>query len=635
MLLAAAALSLGPSAAFAATIYVDGKLGADCKGTYSVKQRDASGQDGDAYPCLSKASAAAKAGDTVAIRAGTYQNATGAEINDVLAPKHSGTAERPIVYRAYEKEPVVIGGGGKDYPPEAYSVPRTVLVLLDVEHLVFEDLRFENVVGWVFARRCKHIAFARCVFKDGLNGGKGSVKMIECDRCRWTDCLFRNSGFDSLILEDSNYNLIEHCTFDIAAHCLLAIRSGNFNVIRNCHFTNSYYVGTRAEKLIEVYDIKTDSRSPDHPAFNPVPKYDQTKYNLFERNYFGYTPFRPNKGAQPSSMQYSGQCGIIRRNIFCNPQLDKPNADFPEGVAGGMAMNMRWGGSWEGWQKRKDGTGYWLGEGHEAGFVSHNRIFHNTFHGFDNGCVTVPSDDAMNAFLNPPPMEQKQDSKPFHKKFEFKDNLFKNNLFLPEAYRPHIEWAWKKTLEGHPVAFELRGNLAQVRFEGNNVFTPGKQDALVAYVQEKSNTGPSNLKAVEEKYPGTFAGNTSLDPLLADFQKGDFRLTEKSPLIDKALPLTETAADGTRSKTLAVTDAGWFYDGFGITGEQGDEIQLSDGASARILKIDYAKHVLELDAPLTWKKGQRVFLKYSGQAADVGALEFGQTIPQFGVRTSQ
>ncbi|MCZ7648902.1 MAG: right-handed parallel beta-helix repeat-containing protein [Planctomycetota bacterium] len=612
----------------AATMYVDGKLAADCKGTYSIAKRDASGADGDAFTCISKAAAVAVSGDTVLIREGVYHSRKSAEEHDVLQPRHSGKPGAPIRFQAFKDEKVVLGGDS-GYPTDEISPTRCVLVLREIGYLTFENLTFEEVEGWVFARKCQHLTFKRCVFKDGRNAGKGCVKLIECERCRFEDCLFRNSGFDSLILEKSDRNVVEYCTFEIAAHALIAIRGGSYNVIRRNHLTNAYYVKARAEKLVEVYDIKPDRRGPDNPSYMPEAAYDSARFNLFEANYFGYTPFRPDAGAQPSALQYSGQHGLIRRNIFSNPQLEKPDADYPEGVAGGMAIGFRWGGSWEGWHQRSDGTGFWMGEGHEAGFVSGNRIYHNTFHGYDNGCVGTPSDKAMEGFLDPPPLENRKDSRQFHKRFEFKDNLIKNNLFMPEPYRAHINWAWKKAVTGKPLAWVCGGNLANTRFECNNVYAGAGEE--VAYVVDKQNP-PTGVAGIEARFPGTFSGNLQKDPQVADLDKRDYRLTEHSPMRDAAAPLTTASADGA-SKELPVADAGFFYDGFGIEGEVGDTIQLAGGAeTARVVKVDYENRVLTLDKPLAWQKGQGVSLAYAGKAADVGALEFGSDAPSHGVR---
>ena len=61
-----------------------------------------SGAQAAPFRTLKKACAAAAAGDTVCIRAGTYR--------EPLIPQNSGEEGRPIVFQAYENEPVMIKG---------------------------------------------------------------------------------------------------------------------------------------------------------------------------------------------------------------------------------------------------------------------------------------------------------------------------------------------------------------------------------------------------------------------------------------------------------------------------------------------------------------------------------------------
>lgn len=68
----------------------------------------------------------------------------------------------------------------------------------------------------------------------------------------------------------------------------------------------------------------------------------------------------------------------------------------------------------------------------------------------------------------------------------------------------------------------------------------------------------------------------------------------------------------------------WFYDGYGIPGETGDEIQLEGQREvARVTAVDLAANRLQLDRALTWTAGQGVALRYGGSRPDVGAFESG------------
>lgn len=624
------------SFAQAKTLYVDNTLAKNCQGNYSVKSRGPSGQDGDAYRTIVEAANVAKAGDTVFIREGVYHCDKSVTENDVLWPKNSGSADKPIVFRAFTGEKVALGEGPTGYPDTEQtelSIANCVVTLKGVGHISIEDLQFRKVGGWVFARNCDHIIFRNCVFEDALHAAKGTARFIECRDCRFINCSFRNSSYDSMVLEKCERSLVEDCTFVSAVHSLLAIRGSSFNVIRNCQFRNPFFRKQRAEKLVEVYDVKLDRRNPANPSYEPLPAYNSTKHNLFEYNFFGYHPFRPKRAGQPSAMQYSGQSGIIRRNIYSNPPLKSPDPDFPDGVAGGIGIIMRWGGSWDGWKAKKDGTGgRWWGEANEAGYVTHNRIYNNVFCGYDNGCITIPREDAMDKALNPPPLYETNPSKQYEEKFAFKDNLFLNNIVVPGRYEFRVNWAWQKMLTGKPVAVIMFGFLKEVSFRNNDFHAPGKgADDLIYVHAEKSGQHwiesvgpPSHFETV---YPQTFVGNLQKDPLFVDPDVKDYSLQEQSPLIDAGAFLTVTAGAGTATKEMLVKDTSSFYDGFGIEGEQGDVIQLEgQKETVRVVRADHEKNMLTLDRPLSWKEGQGVGLAYSGNGPDVGTFEKGQRI---------
>ena len=525
-------LDLFAGAGSGATIYVDSKIPHTCKGNYSIARRDASGTDGDAYRTIVEAADVAGAGDTVVLRQGVYHCSKSLRENDVLWPKRSGEAGRPIVFKAYRGEQVVLGEGPPTYPedqPVEISVARSAVTLKGVSYITLEGLQVRKVAGWLFARNCHHVVLRDCTFEDARHGAKGTTRFQECQHIVIDHCTFRNSSFDSIQLEKCERCRIESCTFWLAAHSLLAVRGSSFNVVRGCRFDNPYFEKGMAEKLIEVYDFKADRRDHDSPTYIATPAYDSTRHNLFEGNFFGYHPFWPNHGAQPAAMEYSGQEGIIRFNVFCNPLRQQPDPERPAAVAGGAAIIMRWGGSWDGWNA---GKGYFVGEGIEAGFVTGNRIFHNTFFGYDNGCVVVPSDDSVKALMNPPPLEHKNPARVFHKKFEFDDNLFVNNIFVPGLYRAHTTWTWQRRLTGKPIAVTALGLLKAVKFINNDFSATGPDRQQLVYVHTPKYPPPGSPEQMGGTYPNTFVRNFQEDPQFMDPAAADFRLKADSPLID-------------------------------------------------------------------------------------------------------
>ncbi len=623
------ALVLLCSSAQSTTLYVDANLDRDSTETYSIANRNSSGRDAQAFKTIGAAANLAKAGDIVLIRAGVYNSSKGADENNILWPKHSGTQTNPIVFKAYQNETVVLGDASENYPAEdQFSIARAVISLKDISHITIEGLLVRKVAGWIFARGCDHITFRNCKFEDALHGAKGTAHFIECHDCRILNCSFLRSSFDSLAIEKCERILVENCIFDTAQHALLAIRSSHDDIVRHCNFDNPYFVGGRAEKLVEVYDVKLDKRNPANPSYFDTPSYNSTKRNLLESNRFGYHPFRPNRASQPSAIQYSGQEGIIRRNVFANPTGKHLAKDASEAQPGGIGLYVRWGGSWDGWKIKADGTGVWWGEGDEAGYVSHNRIYNNVFFGYDQGCITLPPENAMAKILNPPPMTEENPPRQFTDKYAFEDNRFVNNIIAPDRYQPHFKWKWQQMLAGRPVAVVAFGLLGKFDFRNNDFCATDGREADIYFHQMPSTKAQPEIVVSTSRIAGdltrSFANNLARPPAFVDANGENFRLMEQSPLIDAGAFLTTTVGTGERSPAMRVRDAGYFYDGFGIEGEVGDLIQLQGQTeTARIKKIDLATGNLTLDRPLSWKDGQGVALAYAGAGPDIGAFERG------------
>lgn len=115
------------------------------------------------------------------------------------------------------------------------------------------------------------------------------------------------------------------------------------------------------------------------------------------------------------------------------------------------------------------------------------------------------------------------------------------------------------------------------------------------------------------------------DPGFVNAAGRDYRLTAGSAQIDAGAFMTQTRSAGSGT-SLPVNDARYFFDGYQITGELGDQIQLQgQTVTVRVTAIDYSTNTLTLSGPLTWTSGQGVHLAYAGSAPDIGAFEFGMT----------
>jgi hypothetical protein len=128
----------------------------------------------------------------------------------------------------------------------------------------------------------------------------------------------------------------------------------------------------------------------------------------------------------------------------------------------------------------------------------------------------------------------------------------------------------------------------------------------------------------QRQRPEQFQDNLDVVPGFVDEAGDDFRLAADSPCIDAGRPLACAVEAVGNSRVVVVDDAGYFYDGFGVPGEQGDWLHVGTGKTlARVVKADVQQNRLELDRPVTCAKGEPVTLAYAGKAPDIGAYEFG------------
>lgn len=239
-----------------------------------------------AFRTIGEANSAAAAGDTIEVREGGY--------NEPISPARSGTAGAPITYRNFDRENVTITG--TDQP---------AVQLLDKFYIIIKGIAFNEVLGW---GRLENGGFNRiedCRFANALaRGTTGGLKLVRSHFNRIIGNTFE-TGNDSVVVQESDRNLVAGNKFRFARHSLLSVRCGNFNVIRENEFHNE------RQKAMEIYDCEAVSDAPY--------KLNATKRNLIENNRFIYTrgPSEPHKY---NAIQFSGQYAIIRRNLFFNNQ---------------------------------------------------------------------------------------------------------------------------------------------------------------------------------------------------------------------------------------------------------------------------------------------------------------------------
>ena len=317
----------------AAIIYVDGQIGVDSCTNYDIASRSCGSGSQTAYATLAGASAIALPGDTVFIRQGTY--------NEQLIPQNSGLPGNLISYRNYGNETVLFTGS---FYPGA-------IVLDQVSYITIEGLNVEDV-RWLEATDAHHNLIRNNIFlRTPASGTTGNLRFISSDYNQIVENVLHD-GNDNLLLIDSNYNLVEGNTITEGRHSVFSIRCSNFNIIRDNYFSNTQ------QKIGEVYDCGDDTSAVPHA-------FDATKYNVFENNVFAEaSSYYSTSGG--NGIQYAGQEGIIRRNVFYHTNV-------------GLAMQVY---------------------GDEALYNHHNRAYHNVF--YDNHCagVSVRESNLDNVFTN-------------------------------------------------------------------------------------------------------------------------------------------------------------------------------------------------------------------------------------------
>lgn len=533
-------------------IYVDNSLPDDCLGEYDVSSGSCGTGTETAYNRIDDAAQIAEAGHTVLIREGTY--------NEYIRPMNSGIEGSPVTFKNYGSEEAIITNspyldatqwGDRD----GFSVG---FYIWEKSHIVIEGIVFDNIAhGWGRVVNSHHITLKNNRFTranaEGFNGG---INFITSNHNKIINNII-DDGNDNLGFINSHHNLIEGNTITKGRHTLWAIKCGNFNVIRNNYFHNEI------QKIGEIYDCNDPVYGADMIHFG-ILLVNSTKHNLVENNVFAYTAFDDGDGPY-SHIQYAGQNGIIRNNLFYDSQ----------GIALALA---RYGG--------------------EADYNLHNRIYNNIFYNNIGGGTWTGN----------------WEIDPVH----FNDNILVNNIYYKNTPIT-VGWA-----DGHLSGSQItHRTMAGFEIRYNNILDeiPAEDEVIwVGYDDKRS------LFNVQQYFLSLYSNNIEVDPDFVDEENYNFHLNEASPMIDRGAFLTKTNGIGS-SASLTVSDAKYFYNGFGIEGVVGDFIQLEGSTDiAQVLDIDYDTNTLQLDRSITWTHNQGVSLTFSGEKPDIGAYEYIETL---------
>jgi hypothetical protein len=546
------------------TYYIDGSLAGNCQAQYNAATRNCGTGADTAYRSLAAGALNAKPGDTVLIRQGVY--------NETLIPGQSGTAEAPIFFGRYGSEPVTItnvSGAGLGQLPEGEHADiaweKFGFYLWNKSHITIDGLTIDNVNGWGRAVNASYITLSNNVFTNATTpGGRGSIKFVMGGHNQILNNKI-HTGNDNIFILKSDHNVIAGNEITSGRHTLWTIKGGNYNVVRGNYFHNE------REKIGEIFDAFDPVNGLDEIHFGLSQK-NATKHNLVEDNIFAYTP---SSGIQApySGIQYAAQEGIIRNNVFYN--MTGPGIEIAS-------------------------------YGDEAEFSTDNRIYNNVFYQNHFGGMRISKNET----------------------YYLANNVIKNNVFYQNDFIDHDGRfsSWRQ-LDGHSAQILTRTS-AGALFENNAIFGSAKDDGYVIaniFFNDDDSRGPEHypLAEAQQVWGATLVGNLEVVPGFSNAAAHDFSLAVSSPLVDSGDYLTRTA-DAGQGNRLIVSDVRYFYDGFTISGEKADSIQLENSSdTATIVSIDYQQNALILDKALQWTQGQGVSLVYTGSAPDIGAFELG------------
>lgn len=263
-------------------LFVDLQIQAASCADYSPATRRCGAGVEFVFRDLNRAAAEASPGDRVWVREGV--------IRQRFAPAVSGFEGQPITFMPYQGERVVF----RDINEPAWWLNGN-------RYLVLEGFHLRHVLGWGRLENAHHNTIRNNRFEEALaRGTTGGLKVVNSHYNRIQSNRFQR-GNDSLVLQASDRNLVADNQFEWARHSLISLRCGNYNVIRGNRFHND------RQKAMEVYDCEGVSDAPF--------RLDATKRNLIEGNEFNHTreSSRPHKY---NAIQYAGQLGIVRRNLF-------------------------------------------------------------------------------------------------------------------------------------------------------------------------------------------------------------------------------------------------------------------------------------------------------------------------------
>lgn len=401
-----------------------------------------------------------------------------------------------------------------------------------------------------------------------------------------------------LLIDNSHDIWIRNCVFDRSA-----LRRGGPKGIRICNSSHHNriqrcWIG-RAGYVTVAEDSKTGLQDKGGliNIGHDVEPGDDSHYNLIEGNTLAY--------GSHHVMLIASSYNVIRNNHFHNepwmPHPTDPDIEYGNRCIGGGGANS------------------------ERNLIENNRIAHAGEPPDDDGAYGIERSSRLNIYRGNELFANGTAGIGLHSKWH--GTASGNYVYANTFYRNGVDESIQGFHKGGMSVQNYGGVAPRGNVIKNNIFyrnvvpadrfhTDGAF-AVGGNVSLDDQILAGNWK--EEGDPLFVDDRSPVDPLKADLP--DFRLRPGSPCIDAGVFLTHTTGEG-EGREIAVVDAGYFTDGWGIV--QGDQIQL-EGSTLRlpVVDVDYEANVIRVDREVSWRQGQGVSLPYEGAGPDMGAHEFG------------
>jgi len=561
------------------------------------------------WQTIGKANRELRAGDTLYIREGEY--------DEIIEPYHSGEPGKPITYRNYEDERVVIRG--KSGEPILVAIglsingpsgPDSYVVIDGLTITYGHDIQDKRFV-WVIIR--------------GSDSQYNEIRNLTIIRPGDPIDNF-NAGWQEfgIVLDGAKNNLIESNHIQGVRIGLQVKRGAQFNQIRGNRITRTYQSAIVVSSSLGIIQgTLIENNTLERSAIEDGIQFEQ------------------NFGAPDKTTDISNFGTIIRNNIIRN---NAENAIDLKGAAHVVIEgNIIYGtigsndGSLDGWNRNSHTTITRGASTATRDVIIRNNVLYDNANGvrvfegwkiYNNTFVANNRDytGANSTYTN-------NNSPVFWGIYQPEGAVYaiKNNIIVGHHGAP------LKLRSGH--TFDIDYNLYDresgptsnsvdlVDVRGPSWYISYPLPDWQALLASKPNVAGNdehslsvdNIDAVRfANVPGEYA------QISGPHVNFDFSLRADSPARDAGGPLTYTVVSGTGSR-IQLADAGYFMDGFGVT--SGDAVQIGSNDPVGIIAVDYATNTITVDRSISWGAGDPVNPAYLGTAPDIGAIEFHPTTP--------